>query len=185
MKPNFRWDIRYRRTIWKYDTGIRYGNLKKFQLFGSVGTDRCRSVTGFRGFRKIVDWSSFVIVLPSSSSWVNFQKAPLVFVDYPPSLVVVVAFCVFSLDLHRSLQVFCKICSFFSSILNKLLVLSSCFCVILSCNVLFFFFGFGFLLFFCLWVVVVVLGRAGLLFGFCGTARVQGRRPPTEVCFGE
>jgi hypothetical protein len=48
-----------------------------------------------------------------------------------------------------------------------------------------FFFGFGFLLFFCLWVVVVVLGRAGLLFGFCGTARVQGRRPPTEVCFGE
>ncbi|CAM6029711.1 unnamed protein product [Sphagnum balticum] len=44
-----RWDIRYRRTIRKYDTGIRYGNLKTFQLFGSVGTDRCRSFTGFRG----------------------------------------------------------------------------------------------------------------------------------------
>ncbi|CAN5958377.1 unnamed protein product [Sphagnum jensenii] len=39
VKENFRWDIRYRRTIRKYDTGIRYGNLKTFQLFGRVGTD--------------------------------------------------------------------------------------------------------------------------------------------------
>lgn len=112
-------------------------------------------MTGFRGSRKIVDWSSFVIVLPSSSSWVNFQKAPLVFVDYPPSLVVVVAFCVFSRDLHRSLQVFCKICSFFSSILNKLLVLSSCFCAILSCNFYSLFFWLSIL------VVFLLVGGGG------------------------